>query len=164
MKLAMMQPYLFPYLGYFQLIHASDFFGIADDVQYIKRGWINKNKILNKDKALSIGFSVEKNSHQSLISDRIYSDQFDYEKQKFRKILLQCYSKAPFFLMVMEMIDEILRFSSRNLSEFNVHQLKSICNYLEIKTPFIYADSWKISQDILEDLSPEQKLDLVLLR
>ena len=46
MKLAIMQPYLFPYLGYFQLIAAVDKFVFYDDVNFIKNGWINRNRLL----------------------------------------------------------------------------------------------------------------------
>ena len=57
MKLAVMQPYLFPYLGYFQLIHAADAFVIHDDVQYSKGGWINRNRVLvdGKDHLFTFG-------------------------------------------------------------------------------------------------------------
>jgi hypothetical protein len=46
MKLAILQPYFFPYIGYWQLIHAVDCFVIYDDVNYIKGGWINRNRLL----------------------------------------------------------------------------------------------------------------------
>ncbi|MCK4814823.1 WbqC family protein, partial [bacterium] len=50
MKLAIMQPYFMPYIGYFQLINAVDKFVFLDDVTFIKQGWINRNRILLNDK------------------------------------------------------------------------------------------------------------------
>ena len=61
MKTAIMQPYIFPYIGYYQLIDAVDQFIIFDDVNFIKRGWINRNNILlNKNKHL---FSIPLSKH-----------------------------------------------------------------------------------------------------
>ena len=44
--LALMQPYFLPYLGYWQLLAAADQFVLYDEVNYIKGGWINRNRIL----------------------------------------------------------------------------------------------------------------------
>ncbi len=158
MKVGMMQPYLFPYLGYFQLIHACDYFGIADDVQYINKGWINRNKILNRSDALSFSFSVKKGPFNAPIKDRLYAENIDYEKKKFIKILTQCYSKAPQFETVLGLVKEILDFSGKGVSEFNINQLQKICDYLEIKTVFILSKSWDNNYVEEENDSPEQKL------
>lgn len=69
MKLGIMQPYLFPYLGYFQLINAVDTFVVYDDVQYIKHGWINRNNILG------VGNNLNNQSHQFTFS--IARDSFE---------------------------------------------------------------------------------------
>ena len=47
MNVSIMQPYLFPYVGYFQLMASADVFVVHDDVQYIRGGWINRNRILS---------------------------------------------------------------------------------------------------------------------
>ena len=56
MKTAIMQPYIFPYLGYFQLVNCVDTFVFYDDVNFIKRGWINRNKILINGKEVLLSF------------------------------------------------------------------------------------------------------------
>jgi hypothetical protein len=65
MKIAVMQPYFFPYLGYWQLIDTVDYFVIFDDVNYIKRGWINKNRILHNGNIESITLPIQKASQNS---------------------------------------------------------------------------------------------------
>lgn len=154
----MMQPYLFPYLGYFQLIYACDYFGIADDVQYIKKGWINRNNILNRSDVLSFSFSVKKGTFNAPIKDRLYAENIDYEKKKFIKILTQCYSKAPQFESVLGLINDIFDFPGAGVSEFNLNQLQKICDYLEIKTVFILSKSWNNNYVEEENDSSEQKL------
>lgn len=153
-----MQPYLFPYLGYFQLIYACDYFGIADDVQYIKKGWINRNNILNRSDVLSFSFSVKKGTFNAPIKDRLYAENIDYEKKKFIKILTQCYSKAPQFESVLGLINDIFDFPGAGVSEFNLNQLQKICDYLEIKTVFILSKSWNNNYVEEENDSSEQKL------
>ena len=56
MKLAIMQPYIFPYLGYFQLLNSVDHFVFYDDVNFIKGGWVNRNQLLinNQNKFFTV--------------------------------------------------------------------------------------------------------------
>ena len=80
MKVGIMQPYLFPYIGYFQLIHAVDAFVIHEDVQYIKGGWTHRNRIQINDKEYLFTFSLKKDSSLKKINTRFFSDQFEKEK------------------------------------------------------------------------------------
>ena len=87
MKVGIMQPYLFPYIGYFQLINAVHKFVIHDDVQYIKGGWINRNRIQINDKEHLFTFSLKKDSSLKNINTRCFSGQFIKEKENFlRKV------------------------------------------------------------------------------
>lgn len=156
MKIAIMQPYLFPYIGYFQLIHAVDFFGIGDDVQFIKSGWINRNRILVNNRDYMFTFSVKKDSFDKRISDRYFSDNFEKEKNKFINILNQYYCKAPYFKSTMEVIKLIFEFSDTNISEFIQNHLKIICSYLNIEVTFISADEWH--NESYQGVNPEQRL------
>ena len=77
MKLAVMQPYLFPYLGYFQLIDLADTFVLYDDVQYRKGGWINRNRILVNQSPSTFTFSLSrKNESVGYISEKKLSEKF----------------------------------------------------------------------------------------
>ena len=96
MKLAVMQPYLCPYIGYFQLINAVDVFVFYDDVDYIKNGWINRNRILMNGKSHYITVPCRKASSNKLIN----SIQYDSTTKDYRKIvktIKQAYGKEPFF-------------------------------------------------------------------
>ena len=137
MKISMMQPYLFPYIGYFQLINLSDYFGIANDVQFIKRGWINRNRILQNSESNIFSFSVKKDSFQKNIKERYFTDNFNNEKKYFFKRLKQNYIQAPFYTETIQFLDFVFEFKETNISKFNENQLKLICNYLEINTIFI---------------------------
>src|SRR5207253_1025450 len=90
-----MQPYLFPYLGYFQLIRESDVFVWLDDVQYTKKGWINRNRILLGGNAHEFVFSVRKGAQKLSINERWYSQSFPDEVGTFLKTLHMAYHKAP---------------------------------------------------------------------
>lgn len=132
-----MQPYIFPYIGYFQLINAVDYFVFYDDVNYIKGGWINRNYILlNGDKYL-FTISLNHSSSNKLINDLIIIDSF----AKFKKTLYQAYSKAPYFKPTIELVEGILDFDDRNLSSFISNSLISLSTYLKINTNFIFSSS-----------------------
>lgn len=140
MKVGIMQPYLFPYIGYFQLINTVDKFVIHDDVQYIKGGWINRNRIQINDKDYLFTFGLKKDSSLKNINTRFLSDLFVKEKIGFLKIIQNSYKKAPYFQKVYDLLSSILNYKDLNISSFIVNSLKQICEYLEIKTP-IYISS-----------------------
>jgi hypothetical protein len=139
-KIAIMQPYLFPYIGYFQLIHDVDLFVIHDDVQYIKGGWINRNRILvNGGEEYLFTFSLQKSSSSAKINERFFSKEIKNEKLKFLRMIEHSYKRAPFFYNIKPIIQDIMDYEQRNISDFISYSLKVICEYLEIKTPFIYS-------------------------
>ncbi len=135
-RVAIMQPYLFPYIGYFQLIQAVDKFVIHDDVQYIKGGWINRNRIRFNDKAYLFTFSLKKDSSHKNINTRSFSDQFEAEKSRFLRIMYQHYHTSPYFDHVNDVLSTIMEDNNKNISTFITHSLKLICGYLEIPTLF----------------------------
>ena len=148
-----MQPYLFPYIGYFQLINTVDKFVIHDDIQYIKGGWINRNRIQINDKDYLFTFSLKKDSSLKNIDTRLFSDQFIKEKVHFLRLIQNNYKKAPYFLDIYNLLSRILDFKELNISSFITNSLKQICNYLEIKTP-IY-----LSPELKNPFKPGKKLD-----
>src|SRR5690554_1040537 len=94
MKLAVMQPYLFPYLGYFQLIHAVDLFVIYDDVAFIKQGYINRNSILSRGQPLRFTLPVPGASSNRKICELHYAE----DAGKLLKTVAQSYARAPHVL------------------------------------------------------------------
>jgi hypothetical protein len=142
MKIGIMQPYLFPYLGYFQLINAVDIFVVYDDVQYIKNGRINRNKIQSNRNPILFTFGIKKDAMTLHINQRFYSKESHYlTKEKFLKTLFLSYYRAPHFKEVNELIIDILNYEDLNISEFNTNSLRKICNYMNINTQFILSSS-----------------------
>jgi len=107
MKIGIMQPYFLPYIGYFQLINSVDKFVIYDDVQYIKRGWINKNKMLVNNNATNFILSIKNDSYDLNINERCFSDNLEVEIKKLLKGIERAYKKAPYFNQVIPLIIKI---------------------------------------------------------
>jgi hypothetical protein len=136
MKLAIMQPYFFPYLGYFQLINAVDCFVIHDDAQYIKGGWINKNRILLNNDYFNIGIPLRHDSSTKRINERYFIGDTKKFKLKVIRQIENAYRIAPNFKQVFPFISELVRFEEINLSKYNTYCLSECCKFLMIKTPF----------------------------
>lgn len=133
MKIAIMQPYFLPYIGYWQLINYVDEFIIYDDVSYIKNGWINRNRILVSSLPHYISLKLENASSNRLINEvRIIDD--DIYKMKLIKTIIQEYKKAPYFNDVYPLINNIILDKETNLSIYIRNSINFICKYLDIKT------------------------------
>ncbi|WP_342304740.1 WbqC family protein [Methanolobus sp. ZRKC5] len=137
MKLAIMQPYLFPYLGYWQLINAVDCFVIYDDVAYIKQGYINRNIILVGSEQKRITLEVIGASSNKLINQINVGNN----AQKLMKTIRYAYSKAPYFEEVFPLLMHILKNNEKNLAVFLAYSLKEISSYLGIDTQFVYSSN-----------------------
>lgn len=133
MKLAVMQPYFVPYIGYWQLLNAADQFVVYDDVNYIKRGWINRNRILEEGKPLYFNIPIRKASQNKRIN-QIEVNHDEKLKAKSLRTIELAYKKAPYFGQVYPLVEEILRSEEKVLSEYILHSLKVICKYLGIET------------------------------
>ena len=143
MKLAIMQPYLFPYIGYWQLLNAADAFVVYDDVTYIKGGWINRNNILMGGQRRLFTIKLDGASSYKLIKDIAILDTFS----DFVKTLRQNYSKAPFFGDVMNLVEMVIAFDKSNLADFIANSISIISDYLGIGTKLL------MSSDIEKDNS-----------
>jgi len=129
MKLAVMQPYLFPYIGYFQLIYAADLFLIYDDVAYIKQGYINRNSILSPNGATRFTVPVPGASSNKLISELAFSE----DVAKVLRTIEQSYSKAPHFEEVFPMIRGALELDDRSISSVCQKSFEDIFSYLGLE-------------------------------
>ena len=139
MKLAIMQPYLFPYIGYWQLINAVDVFVIFDDVSYIKKGYINRNSILLNGQGQRITLELIGASQNKLINEI----EIRGNSKKILRTIELSYSKAPYFKEIFPIIEEILNQEEKNLAKFIGYSLEKISNYLKIDTKFLYSSSIK---------------------
>lgn len=138
MKLAIMQPYLFPYIGYFQLVNAVDKFVFYDDVQYIKRGWINRNYILERgERKLLITLHLDKSSVKKKINEIRVEDN----SKKIIKTIKQNYSKAPFFDSAFPLVEKVFKLASSGplISEIASTSICEVSRYLGLKTNFLFS-------------------------
>jgi hypothetical protein len=161
MKLAIMQPYIFPYIGYFQLIKAVDKFVLYDDVNFINKGWINRNRILSNGKDLLFTIPLKDASQNKLINE-IDVNWDDNWKSKFLKTIEQSYKKAPFYAEVLEIINKTLNSEVKQFSKIIELNLRLICEYLEIQTEIIssstiYQNTDKKAQERILDICLQEK-------
>jgi hypothetical protein len=134
MKVAIMQPYFFPYLGYFQLVYAVDTFVIYDDVQYIKGGWINRNRILLDGRPHYLTLPIKKDSTYSNINQRELAAGAEEDMRGMLRLIEQAYRRAPFFGEVSCLLSRCFGCSERNLARFVVNCLEECFGYLGIGT------------------------------
>ena len=138
-KIAIMQPYFFPYIGYWQLINAVDIFILYDDVNFIKKGWINRNNILlnKRDHLITIPLlNVSQNKH---VNECMVSDDYKTIDNIIKTINL-AYKKAPYYNLVFPSIEEIIK-TKGSISDLVLKSVLWIKEYLDIDTEIILSSS-----------------------
>jgi hypothetical protein len=140
MKITIMQPYFFPYLGYFQMVQAADTFVFYDDVQFIKGGWINRNRILvNKTPTFFSAQLVGASSNKLINEVGVMSN--DKVIRKTLNTISQNYSKAPFFNAIFPIVEEVYRSESKNIAELAALSVTKVADYLELVTCFEFSSN-----------------------
>jgi len=134
MNVSIMQPYLFPWIGYFQLIYQSDIFVLYDDACFIKQGYINRNSILSSGEALRFTLPVPGASSFKRIGELSF-DKAD----KLLKTLAQNYRKAPYFQEVMPLIESVLRHDTRDITACCQMAIERILAYTGVQRKIIRA-------------------------
>lgn len=158
-----MQPYLFPYIGYFQLIKSVDIFVFYDDVNFIKKGWVNRNRILVNGKDLIFTVPLNKVSQNNLINETFINlDMFGNWKEKFVQTLLFNYKKAPYYCEVERLINSVLNKKFNTISELAIESITIISKYLQLDVKFItsserYDNKTLEREDRLVDICVEEK-------
>ncbi len=145
-SLGIMQAYFMPYIGYFQLINAVDEFVIYDNIQYTKKGWINRNRILQGDGDKYITLPLKKDSDFLNIDERFLADSFN--PQKLIKQIETIYHGAPYYQEVSKWLENILYFEEKNLFWYIFHSVKEVCKYLNITTPIIISSQLKFDNSL----------------
>lgn len=151
MKIGIMQPYFFPYMGYYALINAVDIFVFYVDVQYIRRGWINRNRILNRDRAEHweyINIPVKKTSRDSDVKDIEIFNETKWDDE-LKKTLTLRYSRAPNFRSTIDLLFDIIDKGNKDkLHAFNIYSLKQVCTYLGIDTRFVDSTDLQYNREL----------------
>ena len=162
MKLGIMQPYFFPYIGYFQLISAVDRFIAYDDVTFIKQGWINRNRMLANGSSLLFTVPLSGAGSYTLIRDvSINNALYAGWCKKFYKTLEQYYRKAPHYEKVLPVIKDLLNSEPKRISTFALHSIKTVCAYLAITTEIVetainYNNSHLKAEDRVIDICRQE--------
>ncbi len=139
-----MQPYFFPYIGYFSLIKYTDKLIALDSVQYIKQGWINRNRILSPNGGWQyITVPVRNHPHNTLIKDIIIASKSKWKKKIIGKF--DYYRKnAPFYEKVITLIKEIFEYETDSISEVDIFSIKKTCDYLDIPLNYEFFSEMEI--------------------
>lgn len=153
MKLGIMQPYFFPYIGYWQLINYVDKYIVYDDVNFIKGGWINRNRILLNNEAKYFNIPMIGSSSFKKINDISVNIDKRLVNKNIRTIE-GAYKKAPYYRNVFPIIEDILNYSDNNLAGNLLYMIEKICKYLEIETEIILSS--KIIKN--NELKGEEKI------
>ena len=146
-KVGIMQPYFFPYLGYWQLMNAVDRYVVFDDVDYIKSGRINRNAILLNGKSHNINLPILGASSNKHINE-IQVNPERLLRKKVMRTLEQNYVKAPYFDQALPIIEEVLFQDETDLGRFLYHSFEIVGAYLGITTELILSSDLKKENDL----------------
>ncbi len=139
MKVAIMQPYFFPYIGYFQLIAATDLFIVYDNIKYTKKGWINRNRMLRNGKDVMFSLPLKKDSDYLDICKRDLAE--DFNRDKMLNQFKGAYQRAPYFSQTFPLVEMVLHHGDVNLFHFLHHSIVKTCEHLGITTEIRISSS-----------------------
>ena len=138
-----MQPYFFPYIGYFQLIRSVDLFVLYDNIKYTKKGWINRNRFLKNGVDAIFSVPLRKDSDFLDIKDRALADSFD--RGKLANQLREAYRRAPHFDQAFPVVENAIMSPWENLFDYIYGSMMDVCRYLSIGTPIVVSSSIAIA-------------------
>ena len=141
-----MQPYFFPYLGYFQLVQAVDHFVFYDDVMFIKKGWINRNRILMQGNEFLFTIPLEKQSQNKTIRESKVSWGKEFPN-KFMNQLDSAYKKAPNYTVVRDLVDQVLQRKFESLADLASESVQATWAYLGLEKKFYQSSVLSVSND-----------------
>ena len=133
-SVAVMQPYFFPYIGYWHLINSVDEFIVYDDIQYTKKGWINRNRYLTNGRDEVMTIPLKKDSDFLDIRERFVSDDFDRSSTKLLNKISASYRGAGNFEEAYTLFENCIKVDDRNLFDFILNSILQIKEYLGIET------------------------------
>jgi len=145
-KLAIMQPYFFPYIGYFQLIAAVDLFVVYDNIKYTKKGWISRNRILQHGKGTTFSLPLKNDSDYLDICERELAA--DFNRDKLLNRIEGAYRRAPFLAQTFPLVEEVIRYHDTNLFRFLHHSIVRTCKHLGITTEIRISSGIAIDHDL----------------
>ena len=148
MRVAIMQPYFLPYLGYWQLLHAVDKFVIYDNIEFSKRGWFHRNQILMNNEAKLFSLPIKKDSDFLDVRERYIADDGLKQLRKIVGQIKSAYSKAPHFKEVIPIIEQLFLYDEKNLFKYILNAIKSIKKEIKIDTEIIVSSEVEIDHSL----------------
>ena len=145
-RVAIMQPYFFPYIGYFQLIAAVDQFVLYDNIKYTKKGWINRNRFLQNGKDVMFSLPLKKDSDSLDVCERELAGDFD--REHLLNQLKGAYRRAPYFEQTFALVEQIVRCEEGNLFRYLHHSIVQTCKHLGITTDIKSSSEVAIDHDL----------------
>lgn len=143
-RVAIMQPYVFPYIGYFHLAQASDLFVFYDDVQYTTRGWINRNRILLNGMDHLFTVPVAGASQSKTIGETMQACDAAWT-DRFYRTLQHAYRKAPEFTRAMEPVMAAFSTPGDSIADLAIRSIEAVHDYLGL--PFRHTRSSACAPD-----------------
>lgn len=147
MKLAIMQPYFLPYVGYFQLIAAVDKFVFLDDVQFIMRGWINRNRLLKEGGDWMFTIPLVGASQNRLISEIEVVDPAQWQR-KLLGTIQHLYRKSPYYPQVFPWLERLLSESDRAVATWTKNSVRAVLKYVGIERNLIDTSATYQNRDL----------------
>lgn len=149
MKIVLMQPYFFPYIGYFTLIKHTDMFVVFDMAQYIRRGWIHRNRILGfHGEPVFVNAQIVK-APQNTPIHQIKLKSGDGWKEEILKKVEAYRNIAPYYQEVYHLVESCLNASGSSLAELNVHSIIAVSEFLGLSPNMVQLSELNIN---LEDI------------
>jgi len=148
LKVGVMQPYFWPYLGYFQLMCAVDRFVVYDNMQFTKRGWINRNRIALNGDDVYITLPIEKASDFLNVNQRELIPKFKESADKMLRTLAGAYSRAAYYRDGLDIAISCLSHPNRNLFDFVLNSINVVAQALNINTPVTVSSSLDVDHSL----------------
>lgn len=146
MRVAIMQPYFLPYVGYYQLIAAVDMFVIYDNIKYTKKGWINRNRMLLNGADAMFSLPLKKGSDVLDVVQRELAEDFDPDK--LLNQLRGAYFRAPYFTQTFPLLERVLHYGERNLFRYIHHSIVEMCTHLRITADIRISSEVSIDHEL----------------
>lgn len=164
--IAIMQPYFLPYIGYFQLLAAVDKFVVLDDVNFINRGWVNRNRLLLNGVTHTFTVPLCGASQNKLICDIELVRELNW-RDKLTRTIRQAYGQAPCYARVSALIGCLVDYPSVRLDEFLLNSIRQIVNCLSLEveivsTSRIYQNAHLKGQERILDICRQERADVYI--
>lgn len=148
MRIAIMQPYFLPYIGYWQLINAVDVFVVYDNIKYTKKGWINRNRFLSNGKVDTFTLPLVKSSDSDFINQKKLIPSFSDELSRIKRRLEGAYCKASNFEEGKLIFDSATSSLSCNLFDYLDDSIRTICSVLGITTKIVNSSALPLDHSL----------------